>query len=376
MSRCFFIAAPGGEGAVTYHFMALGNALAERGHHVIMLLAGQVKEKERLEGNPLIYTWPSIRPVKWRDAYFLFKLISKFHPDCLISNFGANNVMMLVGWLQRVPLRIRWYHTLTSQINIDAKIPRWYMNFLTFRKHCVNKTVTHLVPVSKAALTDVTTNFHVPLKKCKVIHNSLNDPILHEKGINNFQHKNFFCPARLDHSKGQDVLIKATAIIRNDFPDFFVEFLGKGPANRELKDLVSQLRLEQNCKFSGLLPHAEVLKRMAIARTVILPSRSDNCPYALIESIAVGTPVIASNVGGIPEIIRDGVDGFLVPPGNPEALAEKIKAILTDQNLRETMSNNARQHYLNNFELNRSVREQIAWLEGLLRGCDPESTYN
>jgi glycosyltransferase involved in cell wall biosynthesis len=84
-----------------------------------------------------------------------------------------------------------------------------------------------------------------------------------------------------------------------------------------------------------------------------------------VESLAVGTPVVASSVGGIPEVVRDGVDGFLVPPDDPAALAAKVKLLLSDVELRRKMSLNARERFLSTFEQGKVVEEQADWLENI-----------
>jgi glycosyltransferase involved in cell wall biosynthesis len=370
MSRCFFIATPGGEGAVAYHFMALGEALAAKGHRVIMLIDGQRKEKESHAGNPLIYTWPSRRPTKFRDAYFLFKLIGKFHPDCLIANFGAVNVMLLVGWLRRVRLRICWYHTLTGPIAIDSLLPPWQLNLLHFRKRWVFKLATHIVPVSRAALTDITSFFGVPLHKCRVIYNCLFDPLHHAQDkppIDKYDlPPRLICVARFNPVKAHDILIRAAALLAREHRDFTLEFVGKGPTRQDCLKLVSELQLQDKCMFHGFIPHNEVLSRMAGAYASVLPSKGESFGYVIIESMALATPVVASGVGGIPEIIRDGVDGFLVPPGDPEALAGKLRELLTKPQLREKMGENARQRFLEKFERDKALNQQILWLESLL----------
>ena len=104
-----------------------------------------------------------------------------------------------------------------------------------------------------------------------------------------------------------------------------------------------------------------------MATATILPSRSDNCPLVTIESLAVGTPVIGSRVGGIPEVVRDGLDGFLVPPGDPQALAAKLNLILTDHELLRELRANARKGFLSRFEQRGAVRKQSHWLETILR---------
>jgi len=106
---------------------------------------------------------------------------------------------------------------------------------------------------------------------------------------------------------------------------------------------------------------------MRSATLTILPSRCDNCPLVIIESLAVGTPVIASRVGGIPEVVRDGIEGFLVPPDDPPSLATKLSHVLSDPVLLQQMRANARQRFLSQFEQRRAVEAQADWLESILR---------
>jgi len=98
--------------AVPSHFKAIGDELVRRGHRVIILISGRVTDLEVWSGNPLVFTWPSKRPTKIKDALFAHKLFTRYHPDCLIANFGAGNVMTIVGWLTGAPVRVVWYHTL------------------------------------------------------------------------------------------------------------------------------------------------------------------------------------------------------------------------------------------------------------------------
>ena len=104
------------------------------------------------------------------------------------------------------------------------------------------------------------------------------------------------------------------------------------------------------------------MKRMALATATVVPSRSEGFGLVNIESLAVGTPVVASSVGGIVEVIRDGIDGFLVPPDNPELLAERLHLLLSNSELRSTMSRNARERFLTTFEQSKVIKEQADWL--------------
>ena len=129
--------------------------------------------------------------------------------------------------------------------------------------------------------------------------------------------------------------------------------------------LADELGVGDICHFRGAIPHAEVLENMAAAAITIVPSKDEAFGYVNIESMAVGTPVIASRVGGIPEIIRDGEDGFLIPPDDSSALAARIKTLLVDDRLRAKMGQNARNHFLACFELSRSIEQHARYFEKL-----------
>jgi len=159
--------------------------------------------------------------------------------------------------------------------------------------------------------------------------------------------------------KGQDILIKAIALLKPDYPDLTIQFAGGGGMRPHCKEMAHKLGLASNCYFSGNISHDAMLKDMSRAWVAVVPSREEPFGRVLIEALAVGTPVIASRVGGIPEVIIDGTEGFLVPPENPEALAEKIALLLSDQGLRKKMSAAGREGFLQRFELNRYLPSQV-----------------
>lgn len=363
-SRCFFIATSWNDGAIASQFKALSKKLAERGHRVIILITGQKKWVEDHESNPSIYAWPSSRPTNFRDALFLYRLIRKYRPDCLISNFSADNVMLSVGWLMRVPSRVAWYHTLISQIEINGERTGWKAWLLKLRKQIVYRGATFIVSVSGACREDVQRVFQTPERKCRVLRNSLGDPLPGLK-LDQTESKQdrVVCVGRLHPTKGQDTLIRAAAILKRLLPEIAIEFIGDGPFRDCCIQLAHELGVDDACVFEGDIRHDEVLKRMAQATATVVPSRSEAFGLVNIESLAVGTPVVASQVGGIVEVIRDGVDGFLVPPDNPNALAERLHLLLSNPPLRRAMSQNARERFLTTFEQSKVVSDQVDWFE-------------
>jgi glycosyltransferase involved in cell wall biosynthesis len=132
---------------------------------------------------------------------------------------------------------------------------------------------------------------------------------------------------RLSEEKGVDVLLEALARA----PELRADVVGDGPARDSLAGLAPSLGVEDRVRFRGRLAAADVHEAMREAAVVVLPSRwYENMPITVLESFAAGVPVVASALGGMPELIEDGVDGILVPPDDPLALASALRSLVSD----------------------------------------------
>ena len=134
---------------------------------------------------------------------------------------------------------------------------------------------------------------------------------------------------RLARVKGQDVLIRALPLLRRQLPDTTVEFVGGGGDRGALERLADEVGVGSAVTFAGSLPPAEVRARLASADVAVLPSRSEGMPLSLVESMAAGVPMVASAVGGIPDVVGDPPAAELVPPEDPEALSRALFSILS-----------------------------------------------
>ena len=126
--------------------------------------------------------------------------------------------------------------------------------------------------------------------------------------------------------KGADVLIDAVALLRGAGRNVRVTMAGDGVEDDALRAQVERLRLGANVRFAG---HVPARAGFANGRVLVVPSRGDSLPYVVIEAAAAGIPIVATNVGGIPEIFGPLAD-TLVPPGDPRALSRAIAAALDD----------------------------------------------
>lgn len=356
---------PGGDRAIPRYFRAFAAKLIERRHRVVLVT--EPRGGAPAEGcGAEIRRWPSDRPVHFRDARFFSKLVRDLRPDCVISNFAASNVMMLVASARGVRCRIDWYHTLSDQIrlDLDGTLRRLNGGLQRIRKRLVYRAATHVISNTRCAERDLQRVFGVPARKTAVLYYAIEDP-----GFDGRQPRMPFrviCPGRLDVSKGQEEAIRALALLVRRIPEIAMEFLGDGPQKNAYLGLARELGVADRCVFRGAVPPQEVHRAMRSGAVTLVPSRSEAFGLVNIESMASGTPVIASRTGGVSEIVRHADDGLLVPPGNAEAIAQALTRLLLNPSLRERMGAQARRHFLAEFEAGRALEKQGRWLEQLV----------
>lgn len=140
--------------------------------------------------------------------------------------------------------------------------------------------------------------------------------------------------------KGERDLLKALAILRVDKSNLKVSLLGYGAEN--LQSYCEQLKIENYIEFAGAVSMDERIGYFRAADIFVLPTYAEAMPMSVIEAMAAGLPVISTTVGGIPEMIADGTDGFLIAPGDVNALAEKISFLIENENVRLEVGKRAR----------------------------------
>lgn len=165
----------------------------------------------------------------------------------------------------------------------------------------------------------------------------------------------------LDTFKGIFELIDAFFEIYKENKSIKLLIVGSGPKYNELKRKVSKLGLDDSVKFKGKIAHDVIHQYYQAADIFTLPSYSEGLPLSILEAMASNTSVIASNVGGIPEIIEDGKSGFIVPPKNIEVLIEKLDVLINNTKLRESFAKNSLKMVQNNFNINKRTNSLIGF---------------
>jgi glycosyltransferase involved in cell wall biosynthesis len=170
--------------------------------------------------------------------------------------------------------------------------------------------------------------------------------------------------ARLSHEKGVDVLLEALPYVLEYIPSVTLLIIGDGPERENLRQLSASLGITTSVRFVGTRADIHIVDRLF--DVFVLPSREEACPMALLEAMAAGRAVVATQVGGSPELIEAGWDGVLVPPDEPAALGAAISALLCDARRRKVLGSNARAKVSRLFTLGRMVSEtQALYLRAL-----------
>ncbi|MBK6940980.1 MAG: glycosyltransferase [Planctomycetes bacterium] len=173
-------------------------------------------------------------------------------------------------------------------------------------------------------------------------------------------------PARLAPIKGHEVLLDAlehAALARRELD---VVLLGDGPLRSEIERRARELRARARVHCVGFVDAPE--RVLPAADLVVLPSLNEGQPLALLEAMAAGVAVLATAVGGVPDLVTDGVDGYLVESADPVRLAQRIAAALDDPAARAAAAARGRSRVFGRSSIDRVVREHLALYERLLHG--------
>ena len=272
------------------------------------------------------------------------------------------------------------YIAVKYKIDIIHTIHRWpnficyFVSFLTNAKliwtdHSMltgNKFFTvykdKVISVSNACKKHLMTYFHIPEEKIEVIYNGIlpmqlpnkNEIVsfLNEVGLT--EQDRISCTiGRLDEKKGHIYLLKAIPKILSIMPNVHFLFVGTGDLKEKLVEAVNELAISKNVHFLGHRNDIEAL--ISACDVMVLPSLLEGLSLSILEAFALGKPVIATNVGGNRELIREGENGFMVEPKDPEALSEKIIKLLFAKKMSEEMGRKAKSLVTNNFNFNKMI---------------------
>ena len=177
------------------------------------------------------------------------------------------------------------------------------------------------------------------------------------------------CVARLVPVKNLGFLLEACAALRERELDFRCLILGEGPGRSELEAMRARLKLEDVVQMPGAANRDTVRECWRQAAIGVLTSENEGMPVSLMEAAACGVPVVATCVGGIPELVLDGVTGILTAPGDPVQFAQAVERLIVAPELRRELGINARAHAEKRFSIVRQADALLELWSAKLQNC-------
>jgi glycosyltransferase involved in cell wall biosynthesis len=319
--------------------------LAERGHEVkvfVVIQAGPLASVLDDAGIPyvvarfpgFVYRDPErglILDELARSFVYVFQLwraLWRFDPDVCQAYLPWAYMLTIPGAaIGRVPVRISARRSLPSGLGLRARerVLQWVASTLSHRVVAnsteVARETAELEPVTRRKLAVIANGVDLP--------EAVADPAV--------QPATGVVVASLIRYKGHQDLIDALQLL--PAPPA-IELVGDGPERDVLERSVKEAGLEHVISFAGALPDGR--RRFERAQFAVLPSHQEGMPNAVLEAMACGLPVVATAVGGVVDLIDDGSNGLLVPPHDPERLADAIARLVADPDLRVRLGHAAR----------------------------------
>lgn len=200
--------------------------------------------------------------------------------------------------------------------------------------------------------------------KMHIVHcgvdSGLFEPVSHREGS-----ERLLYVGRLAATKGLPILMEALAALTESYPDLELTVVGDGPERTAIEHEARRCGLGRVIRFEGYRSQAWVRDQLQRTDVFVLPSFAEGVPVVLMEAMASGVPVVATRIAGVGELVKDGISGYLVPPGDPIALRERIAELLDDRELRSRFGAAGRAAVERDFDVHR----ESAWMYRLLKAA-------
>ena len=350
-------------GGVETHLLSLAEELRSRGHRLSLATSGDPRLRPFLDAiaptlseSPLTIALDSRRG--WRAAARLSQRLL-LRSDALVVSAHSTLSCYYPLWLASL---LDCPSLLIQQL-IDPEAP---LNPITRSRRAQHlRKCRAIVAVSEAVRRDLCTLFGEGLRSSIVIPNGADTQrFLPPATPSPERDTPLLCVARLSPQKGLDVLLRALADLAAERPAASLLIAGEGPERSRLQGLIRELGLEGRVRLLGQLSDVPAFLRRG--QILVLPSLEEGLPLAAAEGMAAGLCIVATRVGGTAELVEEGSSGFLVPPGDPEALKQAlIRAMDLSPRERWVMGRKGRKRVLESYEARVGSRRIAELVESL-----------
>ena len=328
--------------------------LRRRGVEVIILSLRKPTEELRHD----IITEAGLDKLTVYEESKFSKILSEFQPDLIHAHFATEPTATARAFAAQ--LKIPFTFT-THGYDIRRKAP------VDFRERA--EAAAALITVSQANARHMTQKFDVGAGKITVIPCGIDTETFRPEKNNKGSADSvplILCVARHAPVKNLAMLLRACAALRERDVKFRCALVGDGSCHGELKSLRAELNLEDCVEMPGATKQNEVVRWWQSADVGVLTSENEGMPVCLMEAAACGVPVVATDVGGIPELVQDKITGLLVPLNDVEKFSDALQRLIENVSLRKKMGVAARLRAEENFSVKRQVDSLLELWSGLL----------
>lgn len=297
-----------------------------------------------------------------RMIFQLWRLFRTFRPDVMHMHLYILRYTLLPALLCRIPVCMHTIHSVAQkEVDLVGKIVHWF--------------AFHLLGVVPVSISQRVANTIHSLYgrgiKTPIIYNGIPTAqfIHNQKRISKQSDKNLVILhiGSFSPQKNHVILIEAFALASKENNKMHLWFVGDGELHETIKHLVSKKDLRERVSFLGL--RSDIAMLLADSDLFVLSSDYEGVPMTILEAMAAGKPVIATAVGGVPELVEDGITGILVPPRDPESLSQAILRLAKDPDLRQHMGQMGQKCALERFDISLATRKYEALYLKLLKEC-------
>jgi glycosyltransferase involved in cell wall biosynthesis len=317
---------------------------------------GELKEKYEELGVELFIFPKGIRSVK-SIVKFAFFLKQKKIQTIHINLTGTFSFAVSISRIMKIEnILVHWHNTYRYDQNLSRV--NFYNLIVWARIHYFSQKAHKIIAISNAVKEKNCKKFNVKRELVEIIYNSIDLSLI--PTIKNEIIKSHFVIGtigKITKQKDYFTLIKAFKLVVQKYPDIELEIIGaigsKGNEeySSQLKELVEDFQLSNNLFFSGVLPYKDVYKHLNSWYLFVLASEYEGFGLVVIEAMASGTPVVASNVDAIPEIIDDNVNGLLFKSKDYKDLANKIIMMLENKEIANRFKLQAQKDVIRRFSI-------------------------
>ena len=342
-------------GGAEVHLEELLRRLQSYGHEITLFCSGfrDCLPEETIEGIKIIR----------RGNRYNFNLIAPFYLRKIVRE---NKFDLLIEDINKIPFYTPLYlnlktlvvvpHLFATTVFQEINFVLGMYIFLAERPLVAFYKGRPFNVISESTADDLVER-GIPREDISVIHCGIdNELYIHEPSVPRYEKPTILYLGRIKKYKSIQHLIRAFRIVKEKIPQSQLMIVGNGDYLEKLKSLANDLGLAEDVEFPGFVTSEDKVTRMRKAHVAVLPSLKEGWGLTNIESNSVGTPVIAANVPGLKDSVKDGETGFLFEHGNINQLSEKLILILTDQQLQEKLQKGALK-WAANFNWDKAARK-------------------